>query len=663
MDASDNLTWPAAVAWLNQNGYTVTFREHGWLEGLVSCPGERWLGRGSTEREVLEDVIAQALPSRAARTALPAELAIVRSTPLPAALDFPTASNDETSDLVVDSGPSSREDVIAPNDGGVPPGVAVNEVASVPTDVEAAAVVAAPLDDGADAVSGAAAEVEPAPVLPSRVQMTVDEAIEALEPIVDRIEAERPELGLATPERQRLVILSWICRARAIEDAADGVRPIVNRVAAIAKNLTALCKVYWPGSVFALQLNATPHKACRDLLADLGGVDLRTWSEAADLADRALLALEEKEAKAGLDEYGWADGFALKPAPLDPEADLAELRVRIEKATGPVDAPPPKAPAASIRNPGPKDLAQFVEWGRLARWLRCAVVDFETWAKVAGRLRWLASRIEGKDPQLGKILEPGYRPPSTWAASLGRDPVEQRKKRDRAALYRRLGGLSADDEGGVQAWLREALELLDKDAITKAVRPFRDRVVAIRVEDFTDRRTHRRRPRDVQAALGAPGNGANGGNGNGAHDLGNGEAVAAEVAVDTATAPEPENQPRLDPGAALFARVRPHTEGRNAAFISNRVDPDLEGLLRESLGFAAIDWCEGTPRRVQSVEERIGQKAFDFVLAATGFQSHCVDGALYRACKKAGIPYVRVNKGRPVACAAAIARKLAVAAG
>jgi hypothetical protein len=444
------------------------------------------------------------------------------------------------------------------------------------------------------------------------------------------------------------VILSWICRARAIEDAAGGARPIVNRVAAIARDLTALCKMNWPGSVFAMQLNVTPHQACRDLLAGAGGVAPKTWSEAADLADRTLVALDEKDAKSGLDEYGWSDGFALKPAPLDPEADLAELRVRVEKATGPVNAPPPKTPAAMVRSPGPRDLAQFVEWSRLARWLRGSVVDFEMWAKVAGRLRWLASRLEGKEPQLGKILDPGYRPPSTWAAALGRDPVEQRKKRDRVALYRRLDGLSAADENGVLAWLRDALELLDKDAITKAIRPFREPVVAIRVEDFTDRRTHRRRLREVQAALGA------------ADD---GDAVVANVAVDAVLTPEPENPQGMDPGAALFARVRPHTEGRNAVFVSNRVDPDLEALVREALGFATIDWCEGNPRRVQSVEERIGQKAFDFVLAATGFQSHAVDGALYRACKKAGIPYVRVNKGRPVACAAAIARRLALAPG
>jgi hypothetical protein len=505
-------------------------------------------------------------------------------------------------------------------------------------------------------------EAETTPVtVKSRAPLPVDQAIEALEPILDRIEAERPELGLATPERQRLVILSWICRARAVEEASDDAKPVVNRVAAIAKDLTALCKVYWPGSVVGLQLNATPDMACRDLGNGKGGGTPGTWSEAADLADCALAELVEREAKAGRDEYGWSDTTALKPAPLDPEAELATLRIRIEKATGPVDAPPPKNPAASVRMPAPKDLAQFLEWGRLARWLRGAVVDFDTWARVAGRLRWLASRIQKKAPQLAQTLDPSFRPPATWAASLGRDPVEQKRKKERAALYRRLPGLSAGDEAGVLAWLREALELLDRDALAKAVAPLRDIVVGLRIEDFKDRR-HRRRLRGVQDILrGGPADTVQA-NGDEEGEVSNDDANGRVEGADEPVEGMADDAQVVDPGAELFARVRPHTEGRNAVFVSNRLDPDLEGLLREALGFATIDWCEGTPRRVQSVEERIGQRAFDFVLAATGFQSHSVDGALYRACKKAGIPYVRVNKGRPVACAAAIARRLAVAA-
>jgi hypothetical protein len=94
------------------------------------------------------------------------------------------------------------------------------------------------------------------------------------------------------------------------------------------------------------------------------------------------------------------------------------------------------------------------------------------------------------------------------------------------------------------------------------------------------------------------------------------------------------------------------------AFVTNRADPDLEDLLRSTFQFAEIDWCEGTPRRLETIVERIKSGAFDYVLAATGFQAHRVDGKLYGTCKRAGIPYVRVNKGRPVACAVALSREL-----
>ncbi len=658
MQTIGNDTWPAASNWLEQIGYRVTFRVQNWTEGLVSCPGERWIGRGGSEREVLEDILAQMLPSRAARLALPEWVTDDRP-PDPEALlgtaglatvEETGLANAEASDA---EPASSCLDAPQDHTSIAPVSEATDGAGDNPV-VELPAAEEQPADTTADAVA--------TPVAPPRVWLTVDQAIEALEPILDRIEAERPELGLATPERQRLVILSWICRARAVEEASDDARPIVNRVAAIAKDLTTLCKVYWPGSVLGLQLNATPGKACRDVGdGNTGGTPV-TWSAAADLADRALADLVEKEAKAGRDEYGWSDAVALQPAPLDPEAELAALRARIEKVMGRVDDPPPKNPAASIRTPGPKELAQFVEWGRLARWLRGAVVDFDTWARVAGRLRWLASRIQEKDPHLARILEPSFRPPTGWAASLGRDPVEQRRKKERATLYRRLPGLSVGDGAGMLTWLREALELLDRDALARAVVPFRDIVLALRIEDFKDRR-HRRRLRGVQDILrGGPAGPAQT-NGDEECEVLPDDANGCIDGSDGSPDSLADDAQAVDPGAALFARVRPHTEGRNAVFVSNRLDPDLEDMLRETLGFATIDWCEGTPRRVQSVEERIGQRAFDFVLAATGFQSHNVDGALYRACKKAGVPYVRVNKGRPVACAAAIAQRLALAPG
>ncbi len=81
-------------------------------------------------------------------------------------------------------------------------------------------------------------------------------------------------------------------------------------------------------------------------------------------------------------------------------------------------------------------------------------------------------------------------------------------------------------------------------------------------------------------------------------------------------------------------------------FASNRADDRLEARLTELLG-VRMTGCDGAPRRVQSQCERIAQGSYDLVLSATGFQDHAIDGAMARAASAAGIPYVRVNRGRP----------------
>ena len=76
-----------------------------------------------------------------------------------------------------------------------------------------------------------------------------------------------------------------------------------------------------------------------------------------------------------------------------------------------------------------------------------------------------------------------------------------------------------------------------------------------------------------------------------------------------------------------------------------------------------ITWCDGSLRRVQAQCERIKGGSYNLVLSATGFQVHGVDSALARASSTAGVPYVRVNRGRPVACVQAIAREFGLFSG
>ena len=113
---------------------------------------------------------------------------------------------------------------------------------------------------------------------------------------------------------------------------------------------------------------------------------------------------------------------------------------------------------------------------------------------------------------------------------------------------------------------------------------------------------------------------------------------------------------------ALAARVRAQTQGKKALFVSNREDPELGVRLEELLGIQ-IAWCDGSLRRVQAQCERIKGGSYDLILSATGFQVHGVDSALARAAGAGGVPYVRVNRGRPVACVQAIAREFGMKTG
>jgi hypothetical protein len=52
---------------------------------------------------------------------------------------------------------------------------------------------------------------------------------------------------------------------------------------------------------------------------------------------------------------------------------------------------------------------------------------------------------------------------------------------------------------------------------------------------------------------------------------------------------------------------------------------------------------------VAAATERIGHRAYDLVLCATGFMSHSTERTVRLACQGAGVLSVRVGKGRVVA--------------
>ena len=116
-----------------------------------------------------------------------------------------------------------------------------------------------------------------------------------------------------------------------------------------------------------------------------------------------------------------------------------------------------------------------------------------------------------------------------------------------------------------------------------------------------------------------------------------------------------------DPAEILCEDVMPYTSGKRTLFISNREDPHLRAMLEDKLGLD-LQWSQidGSPRRVESSCASIRGKTYDLVLMATGFAAHKTEIKIKRTCRTVGVPYVSVNKGRPISCARALARAYGV---
>jgi hypothetical protein len=93
-------------------------------------------------------------------------------------------------------------------------------------------------------------------------------------------------------------------------------------------------------------------------------------------------------------------------------------------------------------------------------------------------------------------------------------------------------------------------------------------------------------------------------------------------------------------------------------FVSNRRDPDLQASIQDAFRFSAFDCRIAEAKRMQALGEAIESGQYDFVLSAIGFQLQGLDQALSRACRAAGVTYLRVNRGQPLACLRAFAREL-----
>ncbi len=640
---------------LAESGYQVAFRANVWTECLVSRAAERWLGRGESEDEALADAQERMFPSAIARALLAERLAAMAIAPSAegaitaqdeavtvAAIATPEAAAVAAiaePDLVeVAEVPEVAEvaeaaAVAADKDGGDEQGVAIGAADLAPASkIEGVAEAASPTTAAEDACV-APAKIPLAPGSSRRLP-TMDQApaLEALEALRAEIERELPHVARVTAERQRLGLLVWICRARTFEEALPEARPVVWAVQRIARRLTEISKMFWPGSVRALQLATGPEETLELGSGERGHA---TWVEAAKHAELRLNQHISEAAAAGFDEDGWADTAARLPVPPDPEALLARVAAEL-------DALP--APTNGAASP-PLDVETILRGAQTLRWIRGSVDDHLTWGTTVGRLRRLLPTLGVQGAVVRKTLDPAFRPGLPWARVVMARPENEVRPDLTGELRAELDETGKDSEA-LLSWLLRAFDAFPTPDLAEMLRPRREQVAALgeAAAGHEDRRI-RRRLRDL-IRLTASG----------------GEAPPPPSSVQTtldAHSEAEDTEPDLvDEGSlpTLCDRVRPYTEGRRVLFVSNRLDHELAAKLNELLG-VEITECEGAARRVEAQCVRIGQNSYDLVLSATGFQSHVTDSLLARATSGAGVPYVRVNRGRPNACVHAIARE------
>jgi hypothetical protein len=619
MDESDRI---GTSALLEALGYSLAYRQDGWFECLVARADERWIGRGADRAGALADAVARMFPSRAARLLLQERLAASSAAAAPAASD----------DL-----PPRAEPQTEVNGGNGSPPVEPPPEPSAPVE-EASAQMEH--DATPDLVLVRPA---PRPVPAAEPACDVEGVLEEIAAILEETRDARAELALFAPELQRLYLLEWISYGRALEDYALHDVRVVHAVGDLARSCSELAHLWYPGSVIALKRDKRP----ADTAAELGlppPERPHTWREVAKYAAGALERYFD-EAGADLDEYGWADGDRLAPDHPHPDALLGELRAAIEGAIDPLEGRPKDAPLYSDAA-----LARLVDPARRLRWIRLSNTNPELWGALVGHLRWVLGdarkRPAGYGRALREVLDARHRPSASWAHLLRRDVEAKQRSRMRRDLARACPSASpgrprADE---LFAWLVKAVHWFSSLELAELVQRDSDMVLALDETRAADRR-QRVLLRRLKAQLaGEPSR----------DDGADGESSAEEREEEAAHA---QGAPAHDPYQELRALVRERTLGRRALFVSNRQDPALRHRLEDELGLT-ITWCQLADRRLQAQAGSIAAGTYELVLAATGFLSHTADAMLARAARGAGVPYVRVFRGRPLACVRAIAREL-----
>lgn len=625
--SDDDERWMPVL--LREHGYRGLQRVQGWHECLIWRGEERWVGHGADPAAALADATAQMFPSAIARALFTQSQGLP---PKPAQTQAQLPSP-------------------APPPGQPPVQPPVQPPLSRPATADAAEPEHAPEPAAPAEPEHRAFEppkvgqrlILPTPAYPPAA---VAEARDTLDDILKEIADARPDFALMAPRHQKVHMLGWICRARGLDEQFAGEHKVTILVRRVAHELTNISKIMWPGSVQALQMSARPD--C--VVGELGIKSLqlpRTWNDASEFVQQ-----HRERALTGdvpLDDYGWADDLRRTPTG-DPRAILRDAQIAVEALAGPVQEPPPRhlsTPPEELTQDQIEQLARHVQQLRA---IRVATLQPELWGCVMGRLRWLGGRLGDRAHSLRKWLDPEFRPPVDTSKAAAAQ-LEQLRQRQLAVRSEREAALA--DPTLLGAWLVKAFDAFNTPDVAALVDPVRAAVLELDDDALPEADPRlRRRLRDLKAHLrntpdsagrvrdGAEGDAPEADDDSGKH------SISALLAVD-----EDEHDDSLS--ALVRARVR----GKSALFVSNRDDPDLKAKLEDRLGLD-ITWCDGNPRKVQAQCESIARRSYDLVLIATGFQAHTIDGILARAARAGAVPYVRVFKGRPLACVRALARSL-----
>ena len=604
------------VGFLSARGYALAYRREGFVEVLASRGDERFVGRGLNDAEAIAHLSTLMFPSSAARALLSAALEGGAEVQQDA-----EAAGAQPVDAADVTPPTGADDDAPPAD-------------DAPAATEGCAASASASSEPQPAVDSAAAALRSA----ADVAEEVDEALAILSEIEERVD----ELSTLAAEDQRLLMLLWMCDARACVERVPE-HEVHAAVARVSRRLSELSKILWPGSVRALQIGVQP-AACLPRHSS----SVRTWADAADAVEALMDERRHAQLRAGRDDDGYADAARLLPPPADPAAVFDEAKHAAASFDKTLD--PRAAEAAAAR----------------LRWVRGRVPALP-WGALVGKLRQKASALHDDGATLRKLLDSNFDPQAPWRDVVARgdaetsawsapappstssSPTVSRAMELRSSLIE-AGSPPRWSEPQWLAWLADALVAFDTASLVDLLRPLRVHVAPFEATAFADRRS-RRRFREVLGALAD------------ARDVGALSSTSLAAGDDIVDADDDDDDEAIDVGEAAFnalvARVREQTHGKAAVFVSNREDPALALKLSELLGLS-LTWIESTPRRLEAACEKIARGSHQLVLSATGFQLHSADASLSRASRSAGVPFVRVNRGRPVACVLAIARELGI---